>query len=293
MSMNGGVMRSGQLTAAAGLGAPLVPFASLPAASTVEGQVRRLTELPHVSLIALGGIWRPFGGRQVLASRSTNPVTVQSLTGEVAETIGPFPGGLVRAGMRLEMQTEFEHPGVNSARYVFLLAGNSLVNSANAFAYNITTGNQSTGTGRLAGMLAVLSDSNAAHMGKLGANSGSYLSGGNTRLTPTVDFSAPWYVGIYNITNGETAVNISTATWVGGYATYNTSAAHTLAVGDKTVIASVTPSGYNGTFIVLSVPTSTQFTVAIAVDPVGNGSGGTSSRISNIISQSYVLELVG
>ena len=38
-----------------GTGFPLVPFASLPAASTVEGQARRLTELPHVSLIALSG----------------------------------------------------------------------------------------------------------------------------------------------------------------------------------------------------------------------------------------------
>ena len=59
-------------------------------------------------------------------------------------------------------------------------------------------------------------------------------------------------------------MNISSATWAGGIATFNTSAAHTLAVGDKTVTAGVTPSGYNipAGAIVLSVPTTTQFTVA-------------------------------
>ena len=93
----------------------------------------------------------------------------------------------------------------------------------------------------------------------------------------------------------ETAVNISSATWAGGIATFNTAAAHTLAVGDKTVTAGVTPSGYNipAGAIVLSVPTTTQFTVALAADPGAYTSGGTSSRISNMISQSYVLELVG
>jgi hypothetical protein len=41
------------------------------------------------------------------------------------------------------------------------------------------------------------------------------------------------------------------------------------------------------------VPTTTQFTVAMPANPGGSGTGGTSSRISNMISQSYVLELVG
>jgi hypothetical protein len=80
---------------------------------------------------------------------------------------------------------------------------------------------------------------------------------------------------------------------VSGVATYNTSAVHTLAVGDKTTIAGVSLAGYNGVVIVTSVPTTTQFTVAMPANPGGSGTGGTSSRISNMISQSYVLELVG
>ena len=108
-----------------------------------------------------------------------------------------------------------------------------------------------------------------------------------------MDFSTTWSADLFFTSAAETAVNISSATWAGGIATFNTSAAHTLAVGDKTVTAGVTPSGYNGTFIVASVPTTTQFTVAMAANPGAYTSGGTSSRISNMISQSYVLELVG
>ena len=101
------------------------------------------------------------------------------------------------------------------------------------------------------------------------------------------------YADPYAIWRRNRREHLPSATWAGEIATINTSAAHTLAVGDKTVIASVTPSGYNDTFIVASVPTTTQFTVAMAADPGTYTSGGTSSRISNMISQSYVLELVG
>ena len=288
MSMNGGVMRSGQLTAAAGLGAPLVPFASLPAASTVEGQVRRLTELPHVSLIALGGIWRPFGGRQVLAQRTLNPVTVQALNpGQVAETIGPFPGGLERAGMRLEMQSRIAHPGVAGGSPIARLR-------VNGNYFRVATLSMSLAAKRtqMPGAIDVLSDTLAAHLGDVNGAI-TYASGFGSAYTPSVDFSAPWTADIFLTSAAETAVNIATATWVGGVATYNTSAVHTLAVGDKTTIAGVDLAGYNGVVIVDSIVDTDTFTVAMASDPGGSGTGGTSSRISNMISQSYVLELVG
>jgi len=97
------------------------------------------------------------------------------------------------------------------------------------------------------------------------------------------------------MSRAEAAVNISSASWAGGTATVNTSAPHTLAVGDKTVIAGVTPSGWNipDGAIVLSVPTSTQFTVALAADPGTYTSGGTSSRISNVIVYSTTVRLIG
>ena len=285
-----------------GTGFPLVPFASLPAASSVEGQVRRLTELPHVSLIALGGIWRPFGGRQVLAKRTTNPVTVQNLSGEVAETIGPFPGGLVRAGMQVNLTSQFlagaVGTGARLVKHWLGPASGPVVGGQFAYTPNITQ-SALTVNGRLGGAVYVQSDVSANHIATPGSTSlvasptGGYLSQNISPLTPTVDFSQPWTAGITLQSAAETAVAISTATWVGGVATYNTSAVHTLAVGDKTTIAGVSLAGYNGVFIVASIVDTDTFTVAMASDPGGSGTGGTSSRISNMISQSYVLELVG
>ena len=157
-----------------------------------------------------------------------------------------------------------------------------------------------SGTDRNGSMLArvdVLSDSNAVHRG--GPNvtnvTGTFLMGIDSANNPTVDFSAAWSADIFVYCIAEPAVNITSASWAAGIATYGTSAVHTLAVGDKTVIAGVTPSGYNvaAGAIVLSVPTTTSLTVAIASDPGAYTSGGTSSRISNMISQSYVLTLKG
>jgi hypothetical protein len=111
---------------------------------------------------------------------------------------------------------------------------------------------------------------------------------------PVVNFSADWLIDLFLVSAAETSVNITAASWAAGVATY-TAEAHTLAVGDKTVIAGVTPSGYNiaAGGIVTTVPDANTFTIAMASDPGAYTSGGTSSRISNVISQSYVLELIG
>ena len=101
-------------------------FASLPSASGNAGMCVRVTDVgpaPGIELISDGTIWRPRGGRQVLAMRSINPVTVQNLSGAVAETIGPFPDGLVRAGMQLAANVFFHHPGVGTASRTYRLCG--------------------------------------------------------------------------------------------------------------------------------------------------------------------------
>ena len=270
---------------------PVFTWATKPAANAVPvGYTITIPEFSHSDWYSNGTYWRPVGGRQVLAQRSNNPVTVQSLSGEVAETIGPFPGGLVRAGMRLEMDVTFTHSGIGSgSRFVNLRINDT------TFAWTNSTSSGAFLIGRMNGSLNILGDGNTAHLGTMGTGGGSFLVGVGNKLAPVLDFSQPWSSQIQLISAAETAVNISSATWAGGIATFNTSAAHTLAVGDKTVIASVTPSGWNipDGAIVLSVPTTTQFTVALAADPGTYTSGGTSSRISNMISQSYVLELVG
>ena len=269
-------------------------WAGMPSAAGNAGKEIILTDMGRSRLWSNGTYWRPVGGRQVLAQRSNNPVTVQSLAGEVAETIGPFPGGLVRAGMRLEANLLVSHAGITTSQRIAYFSINS---NANGTVMQLNTGTSGGDLHTLlSGALDVRADGlSSAHRAIRQINKGSYDVGILSPASISIDFSAPWSAIVELLSAAETAVNISSATWAGGIATFNTSAPHTLAVGDKTVIAGVTPSGWNipDGAIVLSVPTTTQFTVAMAADPGAYTSGGTSSRISNMISQSYVLELVG
>ena len=297
--MNGGVMLSQQLRAAAGYGPPAVPFASLPDPSSVPGQVRQISDAgpaPGIELISDGTLWRPRGGRQLLAARGNNPVTVQNAGGAFAETLGPFPGGLVRAGMQLRMahRASLGIAGSFVARTVELRvdASGGAFGGGQKFTYlGGGTANINTRQ-RIEGVIDVLSDTSAAHRGLQESQDGYFLNGTNSQLSPTVDFSAEWAIKVYMKSGNETAVNITAASWSAGVVTF-TAASHTLAVGDKTTVAGITPSGYNGVYTVLSVPNANTFTAALASDPGAYTSGGTSSRISNVISQSYSLELVG
>jgi hypothetical protein len=195
--------------------------------------------------------------------------------------------------MRLNAQAAFSVPAIGAAnRTVYVLTDNGLSPSIGDTLWLSFPFAAGAGDVRLETIASLLvqSDTSANHRSGGGSQGlGSATSGFN----PACDFSAPWYFFMAGISQAETAVAISTATWVGGVATYNTSAASTLAVGDKTTIAGVSLAGYNGVVIVASIVDTDTFTVAMASDPGGSGTGGTSSRISNMISQSYVLELVG
>lgn len=90
----------------------------------------------------------------------------------------------------------------------------------------------------------------------------------NTMFNNNYDYGSliGCFVGTTSVTK-----TLTVATWLASVATYTTSTAHGYAVGTYVTIAGVTPSGYNGYYYVTSVPTSTTFTVAIAVDPGGAG----------------------
>lgn len=270
-----------------------VTFSSLPPASSVEGQVRVLSDVNYIEVVSRGGVWFPRGGRQTLAARFRNPVTVQSTSQQVAETIGPFPGGLVRAGMRIMMDVRVGHVGVStSQRYAIVRIGNSSGSMQNFGLgnHNQSSADLSNNNARFSTVLDVLSDTSAAHRGGLASPFESFRAG-VIRYNPTVDFSLPWYANVSMISVAENPITITGATWSGGFATYTTSAPHTLAVADKDVISGITPSGWNTTAIVSAVGSSTTFSVPMAVDPGAYTSGGQSSRISNMESQSYVLTL--
>ena len=140
------------------------------------------------------------------------------------------------------------------------------------------------------GSLLVLSDTSAQHSGGFNDSSSFQLSSG-VLFTPTVDFSAAWTAYIYCRSVNEVPINLTGATWAGGIATF-TGVNTALTTGDKTTVAGVTPSGYNGVHIVTRIDSNT-FTAPIASDPGTYTSGGTSSRISNMVSESYVLEWKG
>jgi hypothetical protein len=188
--------------------------------------------------------------------------------------------------MRLERDCEADHSGIGAGTRVL----RTYIN--NAVFWSILAGQSGSGLVlRGNASLNVQADTLATHA-RVGNVQYSFATG-NQRATVDADFSDDWTAAIYLTSAAETAVAIATATWVGGVATYNTSAVHTLAVGDKTTIAGVDLAGYNGVVIVASIVDTDTFTVAMASDPGGSGTGGTSSRISNMRSQSYVLELVG
>jgi hypothetical protein len=268
-------------------GPPAVAFASLPAASGATGAIYQITDANNTLWRSDGTRWRPAGGRQVLAMRVLNPVTVQSLTEIVAETIGPFPGGLVRAGMRLEMDSVWTHSGIGTGNRIF----RSVINAPSASSFN-NSGSTSSGAsllGRVSALLNVLADGAASHISGVGGWSFGVAS---VPYATYADFSKSWTAGIQMQSAAETAVNITAASLAAGVATY-TATAHTLAVGDKTTIANITPSGYNGVLVVTSVPNANTFTAAVVADPGAYTSGGTTSRISNMVSKSYVLYLIG
>lgn len=76
--------------------------------------------------------------------------------------------------------------------------------------------------------------------------------------------------------------SVSTASWSGSQATYTTSAAHGLSVGQAVTVSGVTPSGYNATGEVNQVPGSTQLRLYVAANPGAYSSGGTVTPASEV-----------
>jgi len=85
----------------------------------------------------------------------------------------------------------------------------------------------------------------------------------------------------------NTPVNISDITWSlsgsgVGRVTTTTTTNHNLSVGDQVVVSGVTPSAYNGTFIISSIPSGTRFRYLAPADPGDPGgyvSGGSANEV--------------
>jgi hypothetical protein len=65
----------------------------------------------------------------------------------------------------------------------------------------------------------------------------------------------------------QKTISNSSLSWSGGTVTVTTAAPHPFVNGNSVTISGVTPSGYNGTFLVASHPDSTHLTYALVSDP--------------------------
>lgn len=222
----------------------------------------------------------------MLAQRHNNPVTRQDTSLGLIETIGTFPGGLVRAGMSISNEIWVDHSGISSSNRVAIWK----VEGGDTSQINIGSSGTDLNT-RIMGRLIAANDGAGPHKSLRGLLS-TYPNAGSSQNN-TVDFSAEWTTQINGQSANETAITITGATWSGGFATYTTDVAHNYAVADKTTVAGISPSGWNGVFVMDAIPSSTQFRVPMAADPGAYVSGGTSSRISNLRILSYVMELWG
>ncbi len=102
----------------------------------------------------------------------------------------------------------------------------------------------------------------------------------NAALVNLLDAAAPaaWRQLIVTAAASGTPVNlttfsISSITQAAGTATATAAAAHGLAVGDRVVVAGATPTGYNGTVEVLTVPSTTTFTYKVSAEIATAASG--------------------
>lgn len=273
-----------------------MPFANRPPAAGSSGEIVRFLDIgpsPGQLFISDDIIWRPLNGRAMLYHRNRNPITIQNLSTTTAETV-TFPGGLVRAGMRVnvDMRAHVGAIGVVVRRmYTYI----GLVGSPPSAGYVNTSLSNMQQFVRGLTTVECLQDDSGTHLGGPNAVSGAgmqYSSSSSGIATPTIDFSLPWEVRARLQSAAETAVNITSASWSGNVVTFGATG-HTLVVGDKTVVAGVTPSGYNGTYIVLTVPEANTFTAELLSDPGAYTSGGTSSRVSNMILQTLTITLEG
>lgn len=279
----------GQAQAAAGYSAPLLPFASFPAAIGVEGQILRPAEVPRVELMASGGLWLPRGGRQRLASRVMNPVIGRG-NGVITDTIGPFPGGLVRAGMTLRFRWRFSHPAVGNPSRGFNFNLWTAASGYQTFAAGTTQGGSNTvAEGWVESLVEVLSDVSAVHRGGFNGSSGPAWGLGNSLINPTLSFADAWSLAIRTYSGNETATNITSVSWSGGVATF-VNPSHTLNTGDMTTVAGVSVGGYNGVYSNITRIDANTWSGTLIANPGGSGTGGTSSRVSPITSHSYSLD---
>lgn len=88
----------------------------------------------------------------------------------------------------------------------------------------------------------------------------------------------------------STPIAISSASWSGGVATFVYGSAHGYTTGQTILIAGMSPSGYNGTYVIASTPLSTTLTVANATTLGASSVSGTSNYTYTLAAGTHGME---
>lgn len=100
----------------------------------------------------------------------------------------------------------------------------------------------------------------------------------NVQFTNNYDYGSPVGIQAAPVLQNRT---ITAASWAASVATFAVSADHGYVVGERVTVTGMTPAGYNGVYVVTSMPLTTSFTAALTVDPGTATVLGTSARIAH------------
>lgn len=192
------------------------------------------------------GAWASDGS--VVVGQSNTKIGTLSVYADAAGTIGAIIVGATgqTADLLSVRQTAGTAlTGINSAGQVYIRTiGSNYGSSLNVATNNpVTIGTVIRGTTSQSADLLQLQDTAGTVLGGLNSNA-QIFSGSTTPLSVAVG-------GATTATSGD-----------GTTATITTTSTHGLAVGDMVVVAGITPTGYNGTFRVTAVPTTSSLSYA-------------------------------
>ena len=198
-----------------------------------------------------------FAGSRVTVTNSVNNPTTTKL-GAVYFAYSPVAGPIdviLRIGMPQFEQSTY-------ATSVIATTNAAVSRSADVFNQEPATYFDSTGTAY--GAAANTARTNYTYNGSSWVNSGTLIEPSATNaIRNNMMLGA---VASTNIT-GQTISSITNAS---GTATVTTAAVHGLTAGALVTVSGASPSNYNGTFVVDTVPSTTTFTYVMLTDPGAN-----------------------
>jgi hypothetical protein len=156
----------------------------------------------------------------------------------------------------------------------FRTSGNIAASAAGA----TETGNTVTITTTSSHNLAVGATVTIAGVGVAGYNGTYTVTGVPSSTTFTYTDANAGLAASGSTASAVIAASAAGATETGNTVTITTTSSHSFAVGDSVTIASVGVSGYNGTYTVTGVPSSTTFTYIRTTTGLAASGGGTATR---------------